>query len=92
LNLSPYELKMMLHHILSGKEFMITTGKSPQCTSVTLSIVRILRFLDKAHSDNLFYFVEDRRGELGPNAHSLNITLQTVFERGYSGVAQSDIV
>ncbi|XP_060553595.1 probable phosphorylase b kinase regulatory subunit alpha isoform X3 [Ruditapes philippinarum] len=25
LNLSPYELKMMLHHILSGKEFMITT-------------------------------------------------------------------
>ncbi|XP_060588940.1 probable phosphorylase b kinase regulatory subunit alpha isoform X4 [Ruditapes philippinarum] len=27
LNLSPYELKMMLHHILSGKEFMITTGE-----------------------------------------------------------------
>ena len=27
LNLSPYELKMMLHHILSGKEFMITTGR-----------------------------------------------------------------
>ncbi|XP_052282161.1 phosphorylase b kinase regulatory subunit alpha, liver isoform-like isoform X7 [Dreissena polymorpha] len=27
LNLSPYELKMMLHHILSGKEFVITTEK-----------------------------------------------------------------
>ena len=26
LNLSPYELKTMLHHILSGKEFVIQTG------------------------------------------------------------------
>ena len=28
LNLSPFEMKTLLHHILSGKEFGVTTGKS----------------------------------------------------------------
>ena len=27
LNLSPYEMKTLLHHILSGKEFGVTSGK-----------------------------------------------------------------
>ena len=26
LNLSPYEMKTLLHHILSGKEFEVSTG------------------------------------------------------------------
>ena len=28
LNLSPFEMKTLLHHILSGKEFVINKGKS----------------------------------------------------------------
>jgi hypothetical protein len=28
LNLSPFEMKNLLHHILSGKEFAISSGKS----------------------------------------------------------------
>ena len=28
LNLSPYDMKMLLHHILSGKEFGIRGGES----------------------------------------------------------------
>lgn len=27
LNLSPFEMKNLLHHILSGKEFALTSGK-----------------------------------------------------------------
>ena len=27
LNLSPFEMKTLLHHILSGKEFIISTGE-----------------------------------------------------------------
>jgi len=27
LNLSPFEMKTLLHHILSGKEFIIRAGK-----------------------------------------------------------------
>lgn len=27
LNLSPFEVKMLLHHILSGKEFVVKSGK-----------------------------------------------------------------
>ena len=27
LNLSPYEMKTLLHHILSGKEFGVSQGK-----------------------------------------------------------------
>jgi len=59
-----------------------------------LSIARILRFLDKAHPDNHSpdYFMGDRGGESGPNAYLLIITPKTIFERGYSGVTQSDIV
>jgi len=26
LNLSPFEVKMLLHHILSGKEFVVKSG------------------------------------------------------------------
>ena len=29
LNLSPYEMKTLLHHILSGKEFGVSQGKWP---------------------------------------------------------------
>lgn len=28
LNLSPFEMKSLLHHILSGKEFALTSGKT----------------------------------------------------------------
>ena len=35
LNLSPFELKTLLHHILSGKEFGIASGKKPS-NSVSL--------------------------------------------------------
>jgi len=27
LNLSPFEMKILLHHILSGKEFAVTSGQ-----------------------------------------------------------------
>lgn len=30
LNLSPYEMKTLLHHILSGKEFGVKSGKNFQ--------------------------------------------------------------
>ncbi|KAL4230406.1 Phosphorylase b kinase regulatory subunit alpha [Mactra antiquata] len=40
LNLSPYELKMMLHHILSGKEFLITTDNKVKtlCSAIRLFV------------------------------------------------------
>lgn len=31
LNLSPFEMKNLLYHILSGKEFAINSGKSRKC-------------------------------------------------------------
>jgi phosphorylase kinase alpha/beta subunit len=31
LNLSPFEMKNLLHHIISGKEFAISSGKSDRC-------------------------------------------------------------
>ncbi|KAH3841112.1 hypothetical protein DPMN_114569 [Dreissena polymorpha] len=39
LNLSPYELKMMLHHILSGKEFVITTVMNEYDDEYKFSVV-----------------------------------------------------
>ncbi len=33
LNLSPYEMKMLLHHILSGKEFGVSQGQSESTAS-----------------------------------------------------------
>jgi phosphorylase kinase alpha/beta subunit len=35
LNLSPFEMKNLLHHILSGKEFAISSGKSHMFFHVT---------------------------------------------------------
>ena len=37
LNLSPYELKTLLHHIMSGKEFIISSGKIDILILVTKS-------------------------------------------------------
>lgn len=34
LNLSPFEMKNLLHHILSGKEFAINSGKYYSILSV----------------------------------------------------------
>lgn len=36
LNLSPFEVKMLLHHILSGKEFVVKSGKFIVCISNNL--------------------------------------------------------
>lgn len=36
LNLSPFEVKMLLHHILSGKEFVVKSGKYIECISNNL--------------------------------------------------------
>ncbi|XP_013379193.1 probable phosphorylase b kinase regulatory subunit alpha [Lingula anatina] len=47
LNLSPFEMKTLLHHILSGKEFGITTVPCPY-SGIKLSI----RIPEKEHSRN----------------------------------------
>ena len=47
LNLSPYEMKMLLHHILSGKEFGVKGGKVPSnLFSISLLFLRSLVSLE----------------------------------------------
>lgn len=43
LNLSPFEMKNLLYHILSGKEFAVSSGKFPPSTeSYNLTFVNIV--------------------------------------------------
>ncbi|XP_052792707.1 phosphorylase b kinase regulatory subunit alpha, skeletal muscle isoform-like isoform X5 [Mya arenaria] len=78
LNLSPYELKMMLHHILSGKEFMITTdleiktlGRSHIVGSITAEKTHLSRdpaaklpaISVQPNADDMDDEMEDRQGQ-----------------------------
>ena len=71
LNLSPFELKTLLHHILSGKEFGIASGKKPS-NSVSLchheKLQLALSPCRAQHADRLIARISDR--------HSLRKRLQ----------------
>lgn len=40
-NLSPFEMKNLLHHIMSGKEFILSSGKSVALRRLTRPRVRV---------------------------------------------------
>lgn len=44
LNLSPFEMKNLLYHILSGKEFAVSSGEFSGCT-VSYLLLSLIRFV-----------------------------------------------
>ncbi len=52
LNLSPYEMKTLLHHILSGKEFGISNGKSEFSVANKIKCACNTSVIDQRHIHN----------------------------------------